>query len=452
MTAYVVAVLQRTSFGVAGVQAATRFDAGASVVSLFVVVQLIVYSSMQLPAGVLVDRFGPRVTISAGAALMFLGQLNLAFAESIPVAIVARVLVGMGDALTFTSVLRLLPVWFAESRVPVLSQLTSLLGQLGQVLSAIPFALLLHTVGWTTSFLASASLSALASLLVVVAVRSAPPGTPFRTARSEARVTRQIWDVVRVPGTQLGFWVHWTTGFPSIVFALMWGYPYLQQGQGLSGAAASALFVVYVLAGAVAGPVTGVLTQRHPLRRTTMALAIIAVQAIPWAVVLLLPGRAPLWLLVVLVICLGAGPPGSMIAFDLARTSNPRDRYGTASGVVIMGTFTAGMLTIFVIGVVLDLLGGYSPEAFRVAMSTQFVFLAIGLALLLEARSRARAYGHRVHGEVVPPWPVAIRREWRRRYGDDRVPRWLRGAEGRASGPEPTEPERPDDEPPQPTP
>ncbi len=70
---YTSAVLQRTSFGVAGVYATDRFATGASVVSLFVVVQLATYAAMQVPAGVLADRFGPRVVLGGGAMLMALG-------------------------------------------------------------------------------------------------------------------------------------------------------------------------------------------------------------------------------------------------------------------------------------------------------------------------------------------------------------------------------------------
>ena len=68
--AYTVAVMQRTSFGVASVEASARYDAGASLVSLFVVVQLLVYAAMQVPVGVLADRFGTRLVLAAGAALM----------------------------------------------------------------------------------------------------------------------------------------------------------------------------------------------------------------------------------------------------------------------------------------------------------------------------------------------------------------------------------------------
>jgi MFS family permease len=78
LLAYVVAVLDRTTLGVSGLNAAERFGASPGVLSSFVVLQVVVYAAAQIPAGVLLDRFGSRALIAAGAALMATGQLILA--------------------------------------------------------------------------------------------------------------------------------------------------------------------------------------------------------------------------------------------------------------------------------------------------------------------------------------------------------------------------------------
>jgi MFS family permease len=93
LLAYIVAVLDRTTLGVSGLDAANRFGASPAVLSTFVVLQVIVYAGAQVPAGLLLDRFGSRALIVAGAALMAAGQLGLAFTESLPVAIAARAVV-----------------------------------------------------------------------------------------------------------------------------------------------------------------------------------------------------------------------------------------------------------------------------------------------------------------------------------------------------------------------
>jgi MFS family permease len=118
---YIVAVLQRSSLGVAGVEATDRFHVSAALLSSLAVIQLIVYAGLQIPVGVLLDRVGSRLLLALGAGLMVLGQVTLALAPSIGIAILGRVLLGAGDAMTFISVLRLLPNWFAGRRLPIVS-------------------------------------------------------------------------------------------------------------------------------------------------------------------------------------------------------------------------------------------------------------------------------------------------------------------------------------------
>src|SRR5215207_8130445 len=150
--AYTVAVFHRASLGVSGLDAQERFGTTAAVLSLFGVVQLGVYAAGQVPVGILVDRVGPRRMIAAGGLLMAAGQLLLAHADSVPLGLAARVLVGAGDAMTFISVLRLVPAWFAARRAPVVTQLTGLIGQGGQIAAAFPLVAGLHSAGWTPTF------------------------------------------------------------------------------------------------------------------------------------------------------------------------------------------------------------------------------------------------------------------------------------------------------------
>ncbi|MBC8093018.1 MAG: MFS transporter, partial [Pseudonocardia sp.] len=166
LAAYLVGVMHRTSFGVAGLEAADRFAAAPAVLSGFVVLQLLVYASLQIPVGALLDRFGAKQLVVVGALTMAAGQLLLAVADGLPLAIAARVLVGVGDALTFISVLSVVNAWFPVRRVPLMTQLTGLLGQLGQVLSALPLAALLYGPGWTPAFLSAAGLGVFVAIAV----------------------------------------------------------------------------------------------------------------------------------------------------------------------------------------------------------------------------------------------------------------------------------------------
>ncbi|WP_083713431.1 nitrate/nitrite transporter [Brachybacterium sp. P6-10-X1] len=416
--AYSVAVLQRTTMGVAGLEATERFQASATIVSTFVVLQLLVYALAQVPAGLLLDRYGSRVTITAGAGLMAAGQLLIAGSDTVALAVVARIIVGAGDALTFSSAIRLVPAWFPTARVPILTQVTAILGQVGQIASAVPFVAVLTVAGWSPAFGAAAGVSGVAALLAVLVIRATPPGAPRpRTKQDLRRIPLLVGRIIRHPATQLGFFTHLSSGFPGIVFSMMWGYPYLTAGEGLSRPAASAVMTVLVAVGIISGPVIGALTQRHPLRRSTLVLLVIATILVPLVTVLLWPGPAPIWLLLILVAGLSIGGPGSNIGFDFPRTDLARHRLGTATGVVLMGGFLAALVAILLIGVLLDLQrpdGNYDLQSFRVAFAVQIPILLLGITGMLISRRRLRrrmAAG----GRVVPPWREVFRGgRWRR--------------------------------------
>ena len=425
--AYMVAVTQRTSFGVAGIEATERFGATASVLSVFTVVQLLVYAALQIPVGVLVDRFGPRVLIAGGAALMLAGQFQLATADSVGSGILGRSLVGAGDALTFISVLRLLPAWFSGRRIPVLTQYTGIVGQLGQIASAVPFAFVLNRFGWSTAFVSAASLSLLALVLTLACVRNRPAGGEI-PARLPLRQTGiSLSEAFAQPGTRLGMWTHYTVQFPGTVFVMMWGYPYLVSAERVPPAIASVLMTFFVVVAMICGPWLGSWVGRHPLRRSTMVLLIAGAMALGWLAVLLYPGPAPLWLLVVLVALLAVGGPGAMIGFDFARTYNPSHRLGTATGIVNIGGFIASLVSMYLVGVVLDVLynsgfsGGdlYALGSFRIALAVQFAVMAVGVLGILVNRSRIRS---RLadEGLPLPPLRAAIARERRRRREERR--------------------------------
>ena len=420
--AYLVAITQRTTIGVAGVSATERFHANAAVLSMLAVLQLVVYAGAQIPFGVLLDRLGPRRMMIGGLSVMAVGQAVVALSPNIGDAIVGRVLVGAGDATVFLSVIRLVSSWFPGRRVPIAVQWVSNAGQLGQVLSAVPFAAILHEVGWTPAFLSAAAFVVIGIVLVAALVVDRPVDA-IEGPRPEnwTQSLRQLGESLRMPGTQLGFWSHFVTMSPMTMFTLMWGLPYLVFGLGYPRAEASVLLIVPVVAGMIVGPILGVLTGRHPLRRSNIVLVVVATMAAIWAVMLLWPGKPPFAVVVLMLVIVGIGGPGSAIGFDFARTSNPLHALGSANGVVNVGGFSASFVMIYIIGSLLDLAHShfgqpmYSLASFRVAFLIVFVVLATGLVGVVRARRRTRARMLDEEGIRVAPIWVALNDAWARR-------------------------------------
>jgi MFS family permease len=395
VAAYVLAVFCRTSLSVAGLLAAERFDIGASLLSSFTMLQLLVYAAMQIPVGLLIDRFGPRRLLIVGLAVLTVSQVGFALAASYPAALVARVGVGAGDAAIFPGVLRLVNTWFTPLRIPFMAQLTGFLGQVGAMAAAVPMTLMLRGLGWTGAYLVPVGVAVVLGVLLVafvhdgpdVKTRSGPPVTRLQVVAT----LRAVWGKA---GTRLGFWTHFTTQFSVTMFALLWGYPFLVVGQGVSSVTAGVLLTLATVSSVVAAPVVARLVAFHPFHRSTLVLTILAAIVTAWTVVLSWPGPAPAWLLVVLVSVIGVGGPASMVGFDYARTFNPPEQLGGATGVVNQGGFVACLLAVVGVGLVLDWRTPdgqrYTESAFTWAMSVQYLLWGLGGAQIVRYRRRAR--------------------------------------------------------------
>ncbi|HEX6918312.1 MAG TPA: MFS transporter, partial [Phycicoccus sp.] len=221
LSVYVLAVFHRTSLGVAGLLAAERFHITAAQLATFTVVQLGVYAGMQVPVGVLIDRYGPKKLMFTGLVLMTAGQLWFAFAGTFGVGLAARVLLGAGDAMVFTSLLRLVAAWFRVKQAPFVTQLSGMVGQLGAVAAATPLAAALATWGWTRSFAVSASIGVVLGVLLLLFVKDSPyRGEAVERIKLRA-LRRTLAEVWGNPGTRLGLWVHFSSQFGATVFTML---------------------------------------------------------------------------------------------------------------------------------------------------------------------------------------------------------------------------------------
>ncbi|MEY9870958.1 MFS family permease [Streptacidiphilus sp. MAP12-33] len=430
VTVYVLAVVHRTSLGVAGMDAAARFGINASALSTFSILQVLVYAGMQVPVGVLVDRHGPRRILSAGLVLLTVGQLGFALATSFTPALLARGVLGCGDAMTFVSVLRIGARWFPLFRNPFIAQLTGLVGTVGNLVSTMVLAQVLHSAGWTATFGTTALLGFGVLALVVLVLRETPdsaarepllvrrgarvPDAPVSVSapasgRGSGSLLDQLRGAWREPGTRLGMWVHFTTAFPASSFLLLWGMPFLVSGQHLSRAVAGALLSLVIVASMGFAMLFGQVMSRRPGWRTPTVFGVVLGTGATWGAVLAWPqpGHVPMWLLLVLAVVLGSNGPASLIGLDYARPVNPPERIGTASGIVNMGGFIAAVLALFLIGLVLDLKtpgGGtdYTAGGFRAAFATLYLPMVLGLAQILRLRRRALTREREIIGATVP--------------------------------------------------
>ena len=393
--AYVVAVLGRTSFGVAGVSALDRFGVDAAALALFTAVQVGVYALCQIPVGLLIDRYGPKAVMVTGAVLMANGQVVLGLSSTLPVALGARVLIGAADATAFLAVMRLIPAWFSLRRAPFLAQITGALGQSGQFLSAVPFMAVLQAKGWTVAFVSLGALSALCGLAAAVVLRDGPAPTPRLPQRPP--LASVLGRVVRDPYVRQGHFTHWVNMVPLTTFLLLWGVPTLRLGMGIDPVTVGWLLTGVTVIMVCAGPIHGLVSARIGRRRDTVALVLGVVHVVLMVSVLVWPGPPPLWALSIWLAGAAALIAASSYGFDTIRETADREVLGTATGLANVGGFLATMIAAQAMGVVLDVISPsteYSWAQFRLAwLAPAAVWLVGFLGLLLSRRTIARSRG-----------------------------------------------------------
>jgi len=396
VVAYVVAVIHRTAFGVASADAFDRFGIGATALSMLAVVQIALYAAMQVPAGTMLDRWGPARVIIAGSLVMTVGQALMAFAPGFGWALVARALIGAGDAPIFIAVARLVAIHFPPRRVPVMVQLTGLIGQTGQLASAIPFAYLLHRTSWTPAFATLAVLGLVTAGVVWWVLVRPTDDAEIEERLPAASVREALKTHWTTPGVRLGFWSHFVAPFSANTIALLWGVPYFTTAQNLSPAQTSLLLTCIVVSNIAVAPFIGVLTARHPLRRSWLVLGGAFVMALAWAALLIPTTPRPLWQLVGFVLIIGAGGPMSLVGMDFARSFAVQHKTGSANGFVNMGGFIATIISVLLVGIVLQVVAPsgastYTLGEYRLAFAALAVPWGIGVTGVWLSRRDTRA-------------------------------------------------------------
>jgi MFS family permease len=323
----------------------------------------------------------------------------VAFAPVLGMAVAGRMLVGFGDAFTFISMIRLINGWYSGKRASQLQQLLGNGGQIGQIISAIPFAYLLHVSGWVRAFSVWATIALIISVAAWFLIQDEPNATRQVTLNLRERM-QQLRESIRLPSTKMAFWVHFTTQSSTTVIVLLWGVPFLEQAQGLPKSVVTVIFGSFVGVGFLFGVIFGQLCAHRPQWRRAALTTTAVLMLVSWVVLILIPGKAPWIVILAWVLFTSMNAPASMVAFDYTRQYVPKHELGAANGFVNIGGFVATFSMMFIIGVVLDAyyalvgksmgLNLYSLDGFRYAFISVVIIIGSGLALYLINEKRTR--------------------------------------------------------------
>ncbi|MFC4565058.1 nitrate/nitrite transporter [Nocardiopsis mangrovi] len=380
---YFLAMFHRNGMAVAALETQQRFDVGPALLSMLPMVQLLVYVVLQVPAGLMADRIGPRASLLMGLAAMAAGVAMFAIAPDIRVAIAGRVLIGLGDAVTFLNVIRIGALWFPRARYALVSSLTGLVGGIGQVASVAPLSAALHGLGWTWAFLGASAVSLVMMVLVLLAVRDHPYGRGGAPAHAPVKAWTSITEALKARGPRVGMAHHAAVMAPYTMLAVLWGYPFLVEGVGIAPSTAGLLLSGLGMGVLWLSPLLGALVGRTPGIRRPFAMALVALFAVAWTLLVAWPGGLPPTGVVVAVLVVSAAGQvmAPALSFDFARDGLPAHRTGVASGLVNMSGFTTTVVATVSAGVILQAGGGFQAAFIPVAATT-VVSAAVTVAML----------------------------------------------------------------------
>lgn len=312
------------------------------------------YAILQAPAGLAMDRWGPRRALSLAALVSAAGCALFAAAPTIEVAYLGRLLIGGGVAFAFLGSLVLAAAWLPPRRFALFSGLGMAVGLLGGIAGQGPMALVVERVGWRDATLVLGVAALGVAVATWVVVRDGPaPRAPRQAGAGEPSVLRALWEVVRRPQT---LYIAAFAGLMSssmLAFGALWGVPYTMQAYGL-GKFQAASVMAPILFGFTAGaPAWGWLSDRIGRRKPPM-LAGAATGLAAVAAALYIPGL-PLAIYSVLLFFVGAGGAAMSVSYAVAREHNAGGGTGAALGFVNMCSVLGGAVFQPLIGWLLDL-------------------------------------------------------------------------------------------------
>ena len=337
------------------------------------------FGLMQIPCGMLLDRYGPRRVEPVLLAIAAAGALAFGLSDGMPGLTLGRAVIGAGVATCLMAPLKGLAMWYPAERQASLAGWMMVAGGLGAIASTAPLEFALRFADWRTIFVALAA----ATLIVAAWIAWRVPDTP-RPARSEG-VSAQFAGVRRIYANPRFWWIAPLAGFGMGSFMAvqgLWAVPWMLEVQGVSReVAADRLFAmsVVILCGYLGlGMFSTALRARGVEARHLFGAGFTA-SALAFALILAdAPGSALWWSFY------GLGAAANILAFGVLNEGFPRELAARSNTAVNLMMFVGSFLTQWGIGGVVDAL-----RALRGVPEAAGLRYAFGIVLVLDVATLA---------------------------------------------------------------
>lgn len=311
------------------------------------------YTAMQIPAGMLYDKFGPRILITLALLVCGIGSIYFGLTESLAMVSFGRLLMGVGSAFSFIGVLTLVNRWFPPKRFALLAGIAQLLASVGALFGQIPLAHWVTLYGWRHTMTAIGGGGILLAILVWLIVRDAPGGYTPKKVKKKYTQRRLLLKVCQNPQT---WWVGcytFSAWAPMAVFAALWGIPYLKTLYGINALEAGFICSWAWVGVGLGSPMVGWWSDHIQCRR--LPLIVCSLCGIISMLIILFMPDLPKWLMSCQLFILGLSAAGQTTTFGLIKDISRPDSVSTATGFNNMATVLGGAIFQPVVGVLLRL-------------------------------------------------------------------------------------------------
>lgn len=319
------------------------------------------YTPMQIPAGLLCDRFGPRRLLTLAVITCSIATFLFAGTTHLSLAALTRILIGFASAFAFIGPLMLAARWFPPKHFALVAGTVQLMGCLGAIVGGKPVAVLAAQWGWRQTLYGSAAIGLVIAILFWLIIRDRPyPGLPTYVPEADLRTpddyTLTERQRLRIVCKNKQTWWTAIAGFccwaPMAVFAELWGVPFLMQLQHISSAQASANIAWIWIGVALSSPLVGWWSNRIGSRRIPLILCF-SLGALCSSFIIFSHHPGDHVLDAVLLI-FGVSAAAQPVTFGLVHDNNPASVSGTAVGFNNMAVIAGGSLLQPLVGLILQ--------------------------------------------------------------------------------------------------
>ena len=364
------------------------FAVGAGVLGHLSAAYFYGYAGMQIPVGLLIDRFGPRRLTTVAAIVCAVGCVLFAYAATLTTATAGRFLIGASAAFSLVNAMAMAGQWFNANRFALLSGIAMAFGMAGGVFGQAPLRLAIEASDWRTANLLLAAGGAALAVACWLTVRDR-----WRGSGGIGRAFSGLATVATHRQTLLIAIAGLGTSAPLLGFAALWGVPFLETAYGLSRTSAAATTSVLFIGWAVGAPLIGWISDRIGRRRPPLVVGLVLQTAV-FAALIYIPSLPPA-AITTLCFFVGFFGGGQITCFALMKDNHPPALSGTAIGFLNGAVTGAGALFQPLVGMILDLAWAgeivqgarvYDIEAYRLAFLSIVACGVTGMLCLLGVR------------------------------------------------------------------